>query len=98
VYAKTPRFLNQSLKEPLLRSQRVYEIDSFRLLIAALAVLLGGAIAKSQTADTPAATPPHARPCFRHGRPHDGFYAKFLNVTDDQKTQMKATCRKSGPR
>ena len=68
-----------------------------RFAVAALAVLLGGAIAKSQTADTTPAPPP------MHGGMHgplgmDGrmmqFYAKYLNVTDEQKTQMKATLQK----
>ena len=40
----------------------------FRLLIAAVAVLLGSALAKSQTAaDAPAPPPMHAP---RHARPH----------------------------
>ncbi len=68
----------------------------FRLLIAALAVLLGSAIAKSQTADTP---PP------MHGHGHGfgmeghmmGFLAQKLNLTDDQKTQMKAILQKEHP-
>src|ERR1700722_2243925 len=68
-----------------------------RFLAAALAVLLGGAIAKSQTADTP---PP------QHGGMHGmlgmdghmiGFYAKYLGVTDEQKTQMKAVLQKERP-
>ncbi len=70
-----------------------------RFLAAALAVLLGGAIAKSQTTDTPPPPP-------RHGEMHgmlgmDGhmmeFYAKYLGVTDEQKTQMKAVLQKERP-
>jgi Spy/CpxP family protein refolding chaperone len=70
-----------------------------RFLIAALAVLLGSAIAKSQTADT---TPPPTP----HGGMHgplgmDGhmiqFYAKYLNVTDEQKTEMKTALQKERP-
>jgi protein CpxP len=67
-----------------------------RFLVAALAVTLGGAIAKSQTAD---AAPP---PPMHGGMGHEmgmeghvlGFYAKELGITDDQKTQMKATLQK----
>jgi Spy/CpxP family protein refolding chaperone len=62
----------------------------FRLLVATLAVLLGSAIAKSQTtADTP---PP---PTHGHGFGMEGggrgmaFFAKQLNLTDAQQTQMK---------
>jgi len=64
-----------------------------RFFVAALAVLLGGAIARSQTAD---ATPPpaHERGAFGMDGHMIGFYAKFLNVTDDQKTQMKAVLQK----
>jgi Spy/CpxP family protein refolding chaperone len=69
----------------------------FRLLIAAMAVLLGSAIAKSQTATD--ATPPP--PMHGHGfGMHDhmmGFFAKSLNLTDDQKTQMKAIAEKEHP-
>ena len=66
----------------------------FRFLVAALAVLLGSAIAKSQTAD--AAPPPPM-----HGFGMDGhmmgFFAKYLDVTDDQKAQMKAVLEKERP-
>jgi periplasmic protein CpxP/Spy len=64
-----------------------------RFLIAALAVMLGAAIAKSQTSDANATAPP-APPT--HGPGFLGmdhhimeFYAKFLDVTDEQKAQMK---------
>src|ERR1700680_909048 len=71
----------------------------FRFLAAALAVLLGTAIAKSQTTD--ASSPPPT-----HGGMHgalgmDGhmieFYAKYLNATDEQKAQMKAVLQKERP-
>ena len=65
----------------------------FRFLVAALAVLLGAAIAKSQTADS---TPP--QPMHMHEFGLDGhmmeFFAKQLDVTDAQKTQMKAVLQK----
>jgi Spy/CpxP family protein refolding chaperone len=63
----------------------------FRFLVAAVAVLLGAAVAKSQTADS--TPPPHMH---GHGFGYDGhmFFAKFLDVTDTQKTEMKAVLRK----
>jgi protein CpxP len=69
-----------------------------RLLIAAMAVLLGSAIAKAQSADT--APPPPM-----HGHGHEfgmeghrmGFFAKSLNLTDDQKAQMKTVMQKEHP-
>jgi protein CpxP len=71
----------------------------YRLLIAAMAVLLGSAIAKSQTAtDAPPPQPMHAH---AHGMGmeghHMGFLAKQLNLTDDQKAQMKAIMQKEHP-
>ena len=71
----------------------------FRLVIAALAVLLGSAIARSQTTtDAPATPPAHAH---RHGYGMEfhrmGFFPKELNLTDDQRTQMKAIMQKEHP-
>lgn len=70
-----------------------------RFLVAALAVLLGSAIAKSQTADT--TPPPPAHGGMRGPLGMDGrmiqFYAKYLAVTDEQKTQMKAALQKERP-
>jgi len=71
----------------------------FRLLIAAAAVLLGTAIGKSQTATDAPPPPP------MHGPGHEfgmggrvlGFWSKSLNLTDDQKTQMKAILQKERP-
>jgi Spy/CpxP family protein refolding chaperone len=66
----------------------------FRLLIATLAVLLGSAIAKSQTAaDTP--PPPMHGHGFGMNGQGMGFFAKQLNLTDDQQAQMKAIMEKS---
>jgi len=70
----------------------------FRLLIAGLAVLLGTAIAKSQTA-TDALPPP---PMHGHGHEfgmgeHMGFFADYLNLSDAQQTQMKAILQKEHP-
>jgi Spy/CpxP family protein refolding chaperone len=66
----------------------------FRLLVATLAVVLGSAIAKSQTA---AGTPPpsmHGHGFGMNGQGM-GFFAKQLNLTDDQQAQMKTIMEKS---
>ena len=70
-----------------------------RFLIAALAVLMGSAIVRSQTtADTPPPSPSHSHPHgFGMGGPGMGFFAKQLNLTDEQKTQMKAVMQKAHP-
>lgn len=66
----------------------------FRLLTAALAVLMGSVIARSQTAD--ASPPMHDHEFGMHGH-RMGFFAKQLNLTDEQKTQMKAVMQKEHP-
>jgi protein CpxP len=61
----------------------------FRLLIAALVVTMGAAIAQSQTAD--------AAPMQGHAfgmRGPMGFFSKYLDLTDAQRTQMKAVLQK----
>jgi protein CpxP len=69
-----------------------------RLLIAALAVATGSVMARSQTADTTAPPPPpaheHAYGMRGHGM---AFMAKRLNLTDEQKSQMKAIMEKERP-
>ena len=68
-----------------------------RLLIAAFAILMGSAIAKSQTADQAEPAPPmhgHAYGMHEHMM---GFFAHKLNLTDDQKAQMKAVMQKEHP-
>jgi len=74
----------------------------YRLLIAAIAVLLGSAIAKSQTTAAPPAPPMHHHEYGMQG--HGGmnfhrmkFFAKALNLTDDQKAQMKTIMQKEHP-
>ncbi len=70
----------------------------FRLLVAAMAVLLGTALGHSQAAD--AATPP---PMHGHGHEFGGgdhmmeFFAKHLDLTADQQTQAKAILQKEHP-
>lgn len=66
-----------------------------RFLAAALAVMLGAVIARSQTAES---TPP---PPSMHGPGMFGldhhmieFFSKFLDITDAQKTEMKAVLQK----
>lgn len=66
-----------------------------RFLIAALVVVLGTALANAQTsADAP---PMHGHgPEFGMGG-HMGFFARELNLTDDQKAQMKGIMEKEHP-
>jgi periplasmic protein CpxP/Spy len=61
----------------------------FRLLIAALVVTMGAAIAKSQTTDAP----PMQGHAFGMRGPM-GFFSKYLDLTDAQRTQMKAVLQK----
>lgn len=65
-----------------------------RFLVAALAVLVVSAIAKSQTADAP---PPPSMHGFGMEGHMIGFFAKYLNLTDEQKAQMKAVVQKERP-
>ena len=73
----------------------------FRFLMAALAVVLGTALAKSQTAPDTAPPMPASVPAMHHHGfgmgEHWGFFAKALNLTDEQKTQMKAVMKKEHP-
>jgi periplasmic protein CpxP/Spy len=66
----------------------------FRVLVAALAIMLGTAIANSQTADS---TPP-----MRHNHGYGmgrmmGFPARYLDLSDAQRAQMKAIMQKEHP-
>jgi Spy/CpxP family protein refolding chaperone len=70
-----------------------------RLLIAACTVALGTALAQSQaTSDAPATTAPPAHRFHRFGMAGDMHgYFRQLDLTDQQKTQMKAIMQKEGP-
>jgi Spy/CpxP family protein refolding chaperone len=64
----------------------------FRFLIAALAVMLGAAMAKSQTADAAAPSPTHEHAWgMRHMM---GFPFKQLDLTDPQRTQIMEVMQK----
>ena len=67
-----------------------------RILVAALAVLFGTAIAKSQTADAaPPPPPPMHGGEFGFGGGHMmKFFTDYLSLTDAQQTQIKAILQK----
>lgn len=67
----------------------------FRFLVAALVVTLGAAISNAQTVTADAtAPPPHGGPHFGMFGPMMGLPLKELNLTDDQKTQVKTVMQK----
>jgi periplasmic protein CpxP/Spy len=68
----------------------------FRFFVAALAVMLGAAIAKSQTADA-APPPPMHGPEFGMGGHMMGFFARYLDLSETQREQMKAVMQKERP-
>jgi Spy/CpxP family protein refolding chaperone len=68
----------------------------FRFLVAALAVMLGAAIAQSQTADAPP-PPMHGHEFGMEGHMM-GFFAKYLDLSDAQRAQMKAVMQKEHPK
>ncbi len=65
----------------------------FRLVVAVLAVMLGAAIAKSQTADAP---PMRGHEFGMEGH-MIGFFARSLDLSDTQREQMKAVLQKERP-
>ncbi|HTT20989.1 MAG TPA: Spy/CpxP family protein refolding chaperone [Candidatus Sulfotelmatobacter sp.] len=74
------------------------KVIRFRLLIAFLAVLMGSVIAKSQTSeDAPPPPPMHGHGMGMGMQGHLPFLAAKLNLTDDQKTQMKSIMQKERP-
>ncbi|HUO17599.1 MAG TPA: Spy/CpxP family protein refolding chaperone [Verrucomicrobiae bacterium] len=66
----------------------------YRLFVAALAVMLATALGNAQSAED--APPPPPGPGFEMGHMIH-FWAKKLNLTDDQQTQMKAVLQKERP-
>ena len=70
----------------------------FRFLVAALAMLLGTAVVNAQTADSSSAPSPHEHGMGMGMEGHEGhmmgFFAKYLDLTDAQRTQMKAVMQK----
>jgi len=69
----------------------------FRLMVAALAVLLGSALAKSQTAaDVPPPPPMHGHGFGMEEHMLD-FFTDYLNLSDAQQGQMKAILQKEHP-
>lgn len=64
----------------------------FRILVAALAVTLGAAITKAQSADS--TPPPHHEHEFGRGGPMMGFPFKQLDLTDAQHAQVKSIMQK----
>ncbi len=68
-----------------------------RLLVAGLAVLLGTAIAKSQSTET---APPPGPPMHGPGPMGEhllNYFTKALNLTEDQQTQAKAIVNNAKP-
>jgi len=70
---------------------------SFRLLLAAAAVLLGSALMKAQSSDDAAPPPMHGHEFGMRGGHMMGFFARKLNLTDDQKAQMHSIMQKEHP-
>lgn len=70
----------------------------FRLFVAAMAVLLGTAIAQSQTAEQAPPPPPTHAHAYGHHMGHEmGFFSHALNLTDTQRAQMKTIMQKEHP-
>jgi protein CpxP len=70
----------------------------FRFLVAALAMMLGTAVVNAQTADSSTAPSPHEHGMGMGMEGHEGhmmgFFAKYLDLTDAQRTQMKTVMHK----
>lgn len=66
----------------------------FRLFVAALAVTLGAALGKAQNAETAPTQQDHPHAWHHMHGPMGRYFAKYLNLTDDQRTQMKAVMQK----
>jgi len=69
-----------------------------RLLIAGLAVLLGAALAQSQSTDTaPPPGPPMHGPGAMMGEHMLNYFTKALNLTEDQQAQAKTVLNNAKP-
>jgi len=69
-----------------------------RLLVAGLAVLLGTAIARSQSTEaTPPPGPPMHGPGAMMGEHMLNYFTKALNLTEDQQTQAKTILNNAQP-
>jgi len=88
---KSAGFLKEAFWGTGFEGRKFMKSIRFRLLVAAVAVLLGSAIARSQTADAAPPPPMHGFGMEGHMM---GFFAKYLDVTDEQKAQMKAVLQK----
>jgi periplasmic protein CpxP/Spy len=69
----------------------------FRIFVAGLAVLLGTALAHSQSTDTTAPPPPHRMHYAHRGMGGPMEFLHKLNLTDDQRTQIHAIMQKGHP-
>lgn len=69
---------------------------ALRFLAAGLALVMGTAIAQAQTSDDAAPPPPgmHERG-FGRGGPMREFFSRALNLTDEQRAQMKDVAEKA---
>lgn len=67
-----------------------------RFLIAALAVLLGTAMARSQSTEGPAPLPMHG-PGAMMGQHMLNYFTRALNLTDDQQAQAKTILSNAEP-
>jgi Spy/CpxP family protein refolding chaperone len=81
-------------KEPAFGSQKFMKSIRFRLFVAAVAVMLGGAIAKSQTADATTAPQPTRGHEWGMRGPMMDFPFRELDLTDAQHTQIKEVMQK----
>ncbi len=66
----------------------------FRFLVAALAVMLGGAIARSQTSDATTTPPPTHQHAWAMRGHMMGFPFRQLDLSDAQRTQIKEVMQK----
>jgi periplasmic protein CpxP/Spy len=68
-----------------------------RLLIASAAVLIGTALSQAQAASDASAPPPMHGHEFGMGEPMMHFFAEKLDLTDQQKEQLKSIMQKERP-